>query len=36
MIEDNIFSALHQVNIDTFAGYKTKGEEFTSTENLKK
>jgi len=36
MIEDNILSSIHQVNLDTFVGYKTEGKEYTSTMNLKK
>ena len=36
MIEDNILSSIHQVNLDTFVGYKTEGKEYTSTMNLKR
>ena len=32
-IEKSIFNSLHNVHLDTFAGYKTKGEHHSFTEN---
>ncbi len=36
LIEDCIFNAIHQVNLDTFVGYKTGDKLITSTELLRK
>ena len=35
MIDDNISSAIHQVNLETFAGYKINGELYTCNDIIK-